>query len=436
VSYWINISAHFRDDIMEGIATYLAYRFGNLRINGNWEPIDEPDAADLASQILSELEKHSDHWQLNRSAAEALESCAHVIRDTKSAMRLVFLAIGFEKLSEEESPNQGDSVSLINVGFGMICGKVVEALMILIDKLYDRGIELPELLPPILLRFANNENPAIRALILRRLPYLQSKNPELGWKLFRLAMQKNNVGLWRIAELCLYYAYYDHFEKVAPLLDRIFHEGEKDDMETWGRISALSAFRGHIDFSNLLDDLKTLDVTEAWKGAADVWTHPDNIKLHRDQCLAGIKAGLTTGNIHSKAVIQYVEKIFREKIPPIAIPAELIQLFFGVLENDSEDKYHSLFGFDEWLNATSQRDTEFALTATEIYLAYVSRAKPYFYDHDNQMVQLVTRLFAEAEECEESDNGEMLKRVVKVQDLLLALGVTSVNDWLIAAERQ
>jgi len=435
-SYWASISARFRDDIMDGIATYLAYRYGNLQINGNWEPIDEPDAVDLTNQILNELERHPYHWQLNRSAAKALESCAHVIRDTQSAMRLVFLAIAFERLREEESPNQGDSVSLINVGFGMICGKVVEALMILIDKLYERGIELPELLPPILLRFASNENPAIRALILRRLPYLQNKNPELGWKLFHLVMQKNYAGLWQIAERCLYYAYYDHFEKVAPMLERIHHEGRADDMETWGRISALSAFRGHIDFNNLLSDLNTLDITGAWKGAADVWTHPENIKLHREQCLAGIKAGLKTDDIHAKAVAQYVEKIFRENAPPISIPAELIQLFFGVLENDSEDKSHIFFGFGEWLNATSQRDPEFALTVTENYLAYIGHAKPYFYDHDNQFVQLVTRLFAEAEEREESDQGRMLKRVVEVQDLLLALGATSVNDWLTAAERQ
>ena len=77
-----------------------------------------------------------------------------------------------------------------------------------------------------------------------------------------------------------------------------------------------------------------------------------------------------------------------------------------------------------------------ALAVTEIYLAYVSHAKPYLYDHKNQLVQLVTRLFAEAEEREESDYGAMLKRVVSVQDLLLSLGVNSINDWLKAAERQ
>ena len=156
----------------------------------------------------------------------------------------------------------------------------------------------------------------------------------------------------------------------------------------------------------------------------------------RKQCLAGIEAGLKAGSPHATAVAQYVDNIFRVNTPPISIPVELIQLCFSVFENDSEDKHHRLFGFDEWLNATSQRDPEIALAAAEIYLAYVSRAKPYIYDHENQLVQLVTRLFAEAEEREESDHGAMLKRVVAVQDLLLSLGLNSIDDWLKSAERQ
>jgi hypothetical protein len=47
----------------------------------------------------------------------------------------------------------------------------------------------------------------------------------------------------------------------------------------------------------------------------------------------------------------------------------------------------------------------------------------------------MTSLFAESEEREESDNGSMLARVVRVQDLLLSLGGNSINDWLNAAER-
>jgi hypothetical protein len=182
--------------------------------------------------------------------------------------------------------------------------------------------------------------------------------------------------------------------------------------------------------------LNTLDITAAWQGAASVWIHPENIKHHREQCLTGIETGLKTDSRHAAVVARHTEDIFRDKMPPISIPIELIRLCFTVLEIDSENKHHRLFGFDEWLNAISQRDPVLALAATEIYVAYVSRAKPYFYDHNNQLVQLVTRLFAEAEEREEADHGAMLKRVVSVQDLLLSLGVNSINEWLEMAERQ
>jgi len=431
---WTIISAKFRDDIMGGIANYLAHRYGNLQTNGTWLPVEEPDAPALANQILDELERHPAHWQLNRSAAKAMEACAHVIQDSQNAARLVFLAIGFAGHSEE-SNIRGDSVDLITTGINMMSGNVAEALMILTNNFQERCIVFPELLPPTLRQFVRNEHPAIRALILRRLPFLQSKNPELGWELFHLAMQ-DAPGLWQSAERCLYYAYHDHFDKVAPFLERISRAGSKKDMETWGRISALSALTGHIDFANLLAKLNTLDITEAWQGAASVWTHPENIKKHREQCLAGIEAGLKAGSDHAAAVARKIVHIFRENTSPISIPIELIRLFFNVFEKDSDKKHDRLFGFDKWLNATSQRDPVVALAAAEIYLAYVSRAKPYFYDHENQLVQLMTRFFAEAEEREESDNGVMLKRVVQVQDLLLSLGLNAINDWLKAAERQ
>lgn len=433
-SHWNNISSGFCNDIMDGIANYLAYRYGNLQTNATWIPIDEPDAPTLANQILDELERHPDHWQFNRSAAKALEACAHVIQDTQVAARLVFLSIGFGKL-KEESTIHGDSVDLLTTGINMITGSIAEALMILVNNFQEQKIALPELLPPTLRRFASKEHPAIRSLILRRLPYLQSRYPELGWDLFDHAML-DSVGLWKSAERCLYYAYHDLFEKVAPLLERLRREGSKEDMETWGRISALSALTGHINFADLLRELNTLDITEAWQGAASVWTHPKNIKQHREQCLTGIEMGLKTDSRHAAVVARYTENIFRDKTPPIFLPIELIQLCFSVFEIDSENKHHRLFDFDEWLNAISQRDPDIALAATEIYLSYVGRAKPYLYDHNNQLVQLVTRLFAEAEEREESDHGAMLKRVVSVQDLLLSMGVNSINDWLKMAERQ
>lgn len=58
ITHWANISADFRDDIMEGIVTNLAHRYGDLQPNGIWIPREEPDAPALGSQILDELERH------------------------------------------------------------------------------------------------------------------------------------------------------------------------------------------------------------------------------------------------------------------------------------------------------------------------------------------------------------------------------------------
>jgi len=75
------------------------------------------------------------------------------------------------------------------------------------------------------------------------------------------------------------------------------------------------------------------------------------------------------------------------------------------------------------------------LDVIEIYLNYVAKLGLDLYDYHNNYTQLITRLFAEAEECEEIDSGKMLQRVVSLQDSLLARGVNNIDDWLKEAER-
>ena len=432
--HWARIPDCFCDDIMDGVATYLAHRCGNLQINGTWSPIEEPDAATLAQQILDELERHPAHWHHNRAASNALQACAHVVQTTQDAGRLVFLAIDFLTLREKSSIS-GDAVDLVTTGINMTRGHVAEALMIVASQVEKSSVPWPELLAPTLRLFAADEHPAIRALVLRRLPYLQSLHPELGWELFCLAMQESATGLWAMAEPCLYHAYHQQFEIVAPWLARLAREGRGKDMETWGRISALAALTKQLDFSAFLKEFKALETAEAWRGAASVWTHPGNLQQHREQCLAGLEAGLNATSQHASAVARKYRGLFRETTPLVSTPIDLLRRYFSLLETETESARSDIYGFDAWLNATSIRDPMYAVEATEIYLDFVRRTKPYVYDHENNLTQLLTRLFAQAEEQEESDGGAMLQRVVAVQDALLALGVNGVNDWLKAVER-
>ncbi|CCG87548.1 AAA family ATPase [Erwinia piriflorinigrans] len=433
--HWTEIPNGFRDDIINGAASYLAYRYGNLRSHKDWQAVEEPDALLLANQILTELERHPTEWRHRRSTAKALEACANVIQSSQEAERLIFIATDFASLHEAD-PIEGDAIDLIDIGINMAKGNIADALMILADNFLEQGSEFPELLLPTLRRFASDEHPAVRAMILRRLPYLQSISFNLGWELFHLAM-RDACGLWQIAERCLYNSYRNHFEIVGPLLTRLRNEGGGKDLKTWGHISALAAMTPHLKFTELLDHLHTLDNAEAWCGAANVWTNAKNIRQHQEQCLAGINSGLRSGGTHALEVARQTALIFDDNTDVIFVPVELISRCFSVFESHSSfgSEQHHLYGFHQWLNAMSQQDPEQALAAAEIYLACVSHGKSYIHNDDNSLTQLMTRLFAQADEREESDEGVMLQRVVGVQDGLLSLGVDGVEEWLKAAER-
>lgn len=432
---WPDIPTLFRDYILDGAATYLAHRHGNLQASKNWVPIEEPESAVMANLLLTELENHSYEWLLKRSAAKALEACANVVQHSKDAERLINLATAF-KHSNEAYPLSGDSISLISQGINMAKGKATEALMILASNATNLENRASDLLKSTLFHFAQDQDPVVRALIIRRLPYLQSKNFELGWGLFHLCM-KDAEGLWQTAEPCLYYSYHNNFSLVEPFLTRLRYEGKGDDLESWGRISALCSLSKQIFFHDLIIKLQALNSIEAWRGAASVWTNIDNIKRHQKECFAGLEAGLNAGDQYAIVVSQKLDRILGEQRPPVFVPLDLIKKCFHAFEidNDRERKNHRLIGFHDWLTEISQIDPELALAATNIYLEYIKKCKPYFYDHTNKLTMLMTRLFAEAEEREESDGRQMLMDVVNIQDMLLSLGFNGVTDWLKAAER-
>ena len=433
--HWLEVPESFRDDIMDGVATYLAYTYGSLTINGGWKAVESLQASLLISQIFDELERHPEEWRHQRSVAKALEGCANVVQDAEEAERLIFLAQNFVGLHEAD-PIEGDSVDLLDLGINMAKGDIVDALMILTNKLQETGSVFPELLVPTLHRLACDDHPAIRAMVLRRLPYLQSKNFNLGWELFHHVMQ-NPDRLWNIAEPCLYYSYHCNFEIVRPLLTRLRAEGHGKDLEVWGRISALATMTRHIGFSEFLGDLSTLSNSDAWRGAATVWTNTRNLQQHRKECFIGLASGLNSDAVQALEVAEQVGNLFDCESDVIPVPVELIEKCFSVFKNDgdSENRHHRLIGFHEWLNTIVQHDLELALTAAEIYLVYVKHVKRHLYDYKDSLTQFMTRLFAEAEEREESDCGAMLQRVVVIQDTLLSLGVNGINDWLKAAER-
>ena len=266
---------------------------------------------------------------------------------------------------------------------------------------------------------------------MRRLPHLQSLNTELGWDIFHLAMKDNAENLWEVAEPCLYYAYHNRFAEVSKILDCIQATASGKALKVWGRISALAALSGHTNFSELLQKLQELASSDAWNGAASVWTHAQNVAQHQEQCLAGIAAGLRTTEKNASEVAKKMASLFRGDEPIIIVPSDLVGRYFSLIKNGER---FSLYGFDEWLNKVSQWNIDEALNVAEIYVDYAKHAQHLIQDN-GPLTQLLTKLFHEAEEREEADEGVMLLRVIAIQDVLLSLGVNGVQEWLRDAER-
>ena len=428
---WPDISSVFRNAIMSGAANCLAYRRGNLKSENSWAPFVPVDGAALAGAVINELSNHSEFWRQNRAASNALNACAHVIADIDQVYRLVDLSTEFLVMQEGASIS-GEGVSHLEVGINMARGHIAEALVILVTNLTESGVPLPEALLRLLRNFADEENPAVSAMIIRRLPYLQNLDPGVGWDLFDRCMKGRSSGLWGTAEPCLYYTYYKDFERVSKWLGRLRLEGIGKDLETWGRISALAALPDHTLTAELLIDLTAIDEVAAWHGASAVWTNIQNFNRHRSQCIAGLEYGLSVGG-HAGAVVQRMSQLFQRGVTGVS--SDLVRCYFAAREASSNSTNAYIYGLDEWLNATAQRDPAEALTVFELYLDYMREKSSHIYDHGGNFTQLLTCLFAEAEEWEETDSGVMLQRVVAVQDELLTLGVSGVSDWLAAAER-
>lgn len=430
--HWDCVAESFRNQILEGASLHIEYRFGNLQPPPKWDPAPL-DAIKLCSDMLNLIERHPNYWLRNRATAHALMSCALCITSTQDAFRIVFNLIGFETLREKATV-AGDSVDLFTIGINLIRGNVVEALFNLTKRLRSIGEPYPELLTPTILRFAGDTELAIRAVILQRLPSLLRADPKLGWAIFEKATQDQG-GLWKSAEACLYHNYNEQSVQVLNVLNKIRLEGTQEDLEVWARISALAALSEKCDFRIFLDELKDLSSTAAWNGAVNVWTHPKNLISHSSQCLAGIQAGLNAQSRFAVLTAKQMTRIFADDSSITIIPVTLVNQCLELLDQYDPKKRHRLFGVEGWLNAVAQFDSEYALSILELYLRFVKQTQQYLFDHGNKLPQLLTKLFSEAEVKESYDRGEMLKRVVIAQDLLLALGASGVEKWLEAAER-
>jgi hypothetical protein len=433
IEHWEQIPDPFREAPMAGAASFLEYRHGSVSdASGKWKPVAEPDSRVLASLLLDEIVRHPERWRHARETADVIEACANVVDAQEDAQRILAIAAELAE-ADDAALEDFERTDIVGMGINSIRGNAAEAVIILGTRWAADRRAFPSELRPCLLRFAADPHPAVRAVLLRRLPWLQHHDPTLGWDVFRQAITDASEHAWEVAEPCLYYAYQKDFSRVSEYLQWIDATGMGKARETWGRISMLACLSGHVSWSMLFERLVALGDADAWKGVLTVLANNGSHVQHRQTCFNGLAAAFQHAP-DASMVADEMEALFREHEAVIPVPADLVCRRLAVIAGSTRQSGFHLHGFDEWLAALADSWPNVALDVAVCFADFIRSTGMQIYDHA-PMGRLLTRLFREAEELEEADGGAMLGRVIGLQDELLTHGVSGLQEWLRDAER-
>jgi hypothetical protein len=189
---------------------------------------------------------------------------------------------------------------------------------------------------------------------------------------------------------------------------------------------------GHIAWEDLLLKLRELADHDAWNGVVSVLSNNAHT-AHAELCFDGLRAAFQHAS-QDEMVCRRMVALFKDHAFPTRVPIDLVQKRFLIMQRPDVKEGNSLYEFDRWLAKLSSTWPDLALEAAHCLGDFLLTQSSPFYDHKS-IGQLLTQLFREAEEREEADQGSMLRRVVSLQDRLLANGVHGLQDWLAAAER-
>lgn len=427
---WANLDERYWEALLGGVSTYLQEERGNLQRNADQISIEHCDVDRLALEVLEELERHPLVWRWRLEGARAACGCAPVLAlNDSQAERMVFWESGAslcrDPVFDGESERRGSSL-----GLNSVRGVLADTLMVIATKRLEAGLTLPDGLRSALSRMVLDEHPAVRDMVLRRLPWFISKD-EQGWMLLEAGLAGGEMESWASAERCLYYLYFNHYSRVEPLLDQMLASHQPGALEAWGRITALSSLTGQTSFTHLSEGLRTLESEHAWKGATSVWCANARDSSYLAECVAGLELAVDSVN-GAAHLAQGLSKLLKSDEVVQLVPMTLLR---RILERTQELKQPGgFFGLEDWCVAVADIDPPYGLDAAEAIVACTSLA-PVGNDAD-AWPRLLTTLFREAEEAEPSDGGAMLARVIALQDGILKAAPDAIHSWLRAAERE
>jgi hypothetical protein len=420
--------------VLEGVASHVRYRFARLQPPQGWQPVEPlPDGQSLARSLLNLIESRPNLWNDGHAVARLLEACCEVLNDHDSAERLTFQL--FRLLHHPDPKEERQRIfsqnkqgitaqDLMTDAINSVRGIAAGSAISLYNQLLEKEIDPPELLFPLLRHYARDHVAAVRAAILYHLPFLTSKRHALGWQLFNDLFREPQTHLWPLAEKHLYHQYHEHFDEVAPCLDRMLEEAPDETGNAWGRIATLAVLSGHITEDDLFQRLESMNLNEAWLGASQVFTANLDQHLHDNLCVNGLQRILGEQNL-SQGVYKSIEHAFDPKHHGRHLGAELaVSLIDRIAPDDQHFDLHIVL---DWIADLAGKDPVGALGICERLVERLSMlTTPYRIWHTEPLIAALSNILREADE---TDNPDLIKRAVRLQDQFLQMDIPGMDDY-------
>ena len=421
--------------MLEGIAQHIRYRFGRLQEPKDWRPVEPlPDGPDIARSLLNLIESRPKLWGDGHAVARLLKVCCEVLDDHDSAERLVFQL--FRLLHHPDPSEERQRIfsqnrqgitykDLMTAAVNTVRGVAAGNAITLYNRLLEKEIEPPELLFPLLRHFARDPIGAVRAALLDHLPFLTFRRHTLGWQLFHDIFREPQTHLWPLAEKYLYHQYHEYFEEVAPCLKRMRNEASYEAGGAWGRIATLAVLSGHIEEDNLFQQLESMNLTEAWLGASQVFAANLDQHLHDNLCINGLRRILQTKNLDQN-VYRSIEHAFDPKNHGRHLGPDVAFNFIDTIAPD--DQHLDPHTFLDWIADFAGRNPVAALDICERLAERLGgMPTPYRIWRAEPLISALSSILREADE---TDNAELINRAVCLQDQFLRMDIPGMDDYL------
>ncbi len=231
----------YLESMLEGIHNYIEHVDGNLSFGNKVEVNKDNNTLELANLLLNQVEKNINRLS-ERIIVKTLKACSIVLKDKDSINRIVFILYPiFTNINRniyEYENNDYNDIDTLNSISGIIGSIVIK----MSNNYIENKKRLPKILETLLLRLSRDGINSSKAAILKRLPYLISKNETLGWRVFDNIIINPIPKILDATYYCFYYNYHKDFVFVSKYLDLFYLNYIDIDecAEILGRIYALS----------------------------------------------------------------------------------------------------------------------------------------------------------------------------------------------------